>query len=32
MEKVKFTLENLLGLVVDQVNIVVQGVRITGDR
>ncbi|GIM47537.1 hypothetical protein DNHGIG_30860 [Collibacillus ludicampi] len=32
MEKVKYTLETMLGLVVDKVNIVVQGVRVTGDR
>ena len=32
MDKVKYTLENYLGLVVDQVNVVVQGVRIVGER
>ena len=32
MDKVKYTLENYLGLVVDQVNVVVQGVRVVGER
>ncbi|GAX90417.1 Asp23/Gls24 family envelope stress response protein [Effusibacillus lacus] len=32
MEKVKYTLENTLGLEVDEINIIVQGVRVSGDR
>lgn len=32
MEKVKYTLDSVLGLQVDQVNIIVQGVRVSGSR
>jgi uncharacterized alkaline shock family protein YloU len=32
ISKVKYTLEDFLGLVVDRVNIIVQGVRLTGER
>jgi len=32
MDKVKYTLENYLGLAVDQVNVIVQGVRVNGER
>jgi uncharacterized alkaline shock family protein YloU len=32
MDKVKYTLENYLGLQVEQVNVIVQGVRVTGER
>lgn len=32
MDKVKYTLENYLGLRVEQVNVIVQGVRVTGER
>jgi uncharacterized alkaline shock family protein YloU len=32
MDKVKYTLENSLGLVVDRVNVIVQGVRVIGER
>lgn len=32
MDKVKYTLETMLGLKVFQVNIIVQGVRVTGDK
>ncbi|MCX7568433.1 Asp23/Gls24 family envelope stress response protein [Tumebacillus sp. DT12] len=32
MDKVKYTLENTLGLAVDRVNVVVQGVRVIGER
>lgn len=32
MDKVKYTLENYLGLVVDRVNIIVQGVRVVGEK
>jgi uncharacterized alkaline shock family protein YloU len=32
MEKVKYTLDSFLGISVDRVNIVVQGVRVLGER
>ncbi|PWK12792.1 Asp23/Gls24 family envelope stress response protein [Tumebacillus permanentifrigoris] len=32
MDKVKYTLETYLGLKVEQVNVIVQGVRVTGER
>ena len=32
MDKVKYTLEHQLGLVVNRVNIIVQGVRVVGER
>ncbi|MGZ4031568.1 MAG: Asp23/Gls24 family envelope stress response protein [Tumebacillaceae bacterium] len=32
MDKVKYTLDSYLGLTVDKVNIIVQGVRVTGEK
>ncbi|WP_018132907.1 Asp23/Gls24 family envelope stress response protein [Effusibacillus pohliae] len=32
MEKVKYTLENTLGVEVDQINVIVQGVRVSGEK
>ncbi len=32
MDKVKYTLENTLGITVDRVNVIVQGVRVSGER
>ncbi|MFC4766059.1 Asp23/Gls24 family envelope stress response protein [Effusibacillus consociatus] len=32
MDKVKYTLENTLGIDVDQINVIVQGVRVSGDK
>ncbi|ARU62388.1 putative alkaline shock family protein YloU [Tumebacillus sp. BK434] len=32
MDKVKYTLEHNLGLKVEKVNVIVQGVRVTGER
>lgn len=32
MEKVKYTLDNTLGINVDEINVIVQGVRVSGDK
>jgi uncharacterized alkaline shock family protein YloU len=32
MDKVKYTLDTYLGLTVDKVNVIVQGVRVTGEK
>lgn len=32
MDKVKYTLDNTLGISVDEVNVIVQGVRVSGER
>lgn len=32
MEKVKYTLDQTLGITVDRVNVIVQGVRVSGER